>query len=247
MIGSWLKTIGDRESVIVATKIGKHPDAPGLSQRNVLRAVEASLARLDTDYIDFLSFNGDDPETPIEEGLEAVDRLMREGKVRFLSAAGFPGHRVREIQALAEQAGYPRFRALVTEYSLMQRAGYEGELQELATRAGRAALARQPLAEGYLTGDFRTKDDAPHSVMFAGAMQHIGRRGGRVLEALDGIAEETGSTPASVALAWVLVKPGIAAAVVQAKDEGQLELALGALDVPLARHHVALLDKVSAY
>jgi aryl-alcohol dehydrogenase-like predicted oxidoreductase len=247
MIGSWLRTVSDRGSVVVSTKVGRHPDAAGLSKRSILRAVENSLTRLGTDYIDFLAFDGEDPATPIDESLETVDRLIREGKVRFLAASAFSAARILEVGDLSAQAAYPDFRAIFAEYNLMDRSHYETELQSIASLKGRAALARLPLADGYLTGQFRTRDDVPHSVLFEGATRHIGRRGSRILDTLESIAKDLGQTPSRVALAWVLLKPGIAAAVVRVKDAEQLEHTLGAVDVRLARHHVTELDKVSAY
>jgi aryl-alcohol dehydrogenase-like predicted oxidoreductase len=246
MIGSWIRTLTDRSSVVLATKVGRHPDAAGLSSRSILRAVESSLERLNTDYIDFLSFDGDHPETPIDEALEAVDRLIREGKVRFLSASGFSAARIEEVASLASQAGYPSFRALVVEYSLMDRAHYETELQAVAMRLGRSAVARMPLASGFLSDQFHKKGSLPDGIMFDAAMQYVGRRGTRVLEALDTVAGELGTTLSRVALAWVLLKPGIVAAAVRVKGAEQLAELLGAEALRLTRQQAALLDKVSA-
>jgi aryl-alcohol dehydrogenase-like predicted oxidoreductase len=247
MIGSWLRTLDDRSSVIIATKIGKHPDAFGLGRRAILRAVESSLDRLGTDYIDFLSLDGDDSTSPIEEALEAVDRLIREGKVRFLAASGFSSARIEEVARLSGESNLPHFRALFMEYNLMERRHYETELQPIAVRLGRGGLARLPLAGGYLSGRFQTSEDIPQNVMFKSTVRHIGRRGLHVLDALGRVARELDSTPTRVALAWVLVKPGIAAAVLRAKDAAQLEHALGAPDLRLTRHHVSQLDKASGH
>jgi aryl-alcohol dehydrogenase-like predicted oxidoreductase len=246
MIGAWLRTVRDRGSVVLETRIGRHPDAAGLSKRKMLRAVENSLARLGTDYVDFLSFDGEDAETPIEESLETGFRLISEGKVRFLSASRFSPETIRRVAEIAEEAGGPAFRAILVEYNLMDRAQYENDFQALSVDLGRGALARLPLANGYLTGAFRTRDDVPHSVMFDDATRHIGRRGERVLAALESVSKDLGETPTTVALAWVLLKPGVAAAILRAKDVDQVRRALGATRVHLERHHVALLDKASA-
>jgi aryl-alcohol dehydrogenase-like predicted oxidoreductase len=246
MIGAWLRTVPDRGRVIIETRVGRHPDAAGLSKRSMLRAVENSLARLGTDYVDFLSFDGEDANVPLEESLETGFRLISEGKVRFLSASAFSPAATRRATELAEEAEGPAFRAILIEYNLMQRAGYERELQVIATEMGRGALARQPLADGYLAGPFRSRDDELQSVMFDGAARHVGRRGDRVLDALKTVAKDLNETPTRVALAWVLVKPGIAAAIVRVKDTEQLEVSLGATRVRLERHHLALLDRASA-
>ena len=246
MIGAWLRTLPDRGSVVVETRVGRHPDAAGLSKHKMLRAVENSLTRLGTDYVDFLSFDGEDAETPIEESLETGFRLIAEGKVRFLSAARFSPATIRRVAEIAEEAGGPAFRAILVEYNLMDRVQYEKDFQALSVDLGRGAFARLPLANGYLTGAFRNRDDVPHSIMFDDATRHIGRRGERVLAALESVSKDLGETPTTVALAWVLLKPGVAAAILRAKDTDQVQRALGATRVHLERHHVALLDKASA-
>ena len=246
MIGAWLRTVPDRGSVVLETRVGRHPDAAGLSRRKLLRAVENSLTRLGTDYVDFLSFDGEDAETPIEESLETGFRLIAEGKVRFLSAARFSPATIRRVAEIAEESGGPAFRAILVEYNLMDRVQYERDFQALGVDLGRGAFARLPLANGYLTGAFRARDDVPHSIMFDDATRHIGRRGDRVLAALESVSKDLGETPTTVALAWVLLKPGIAAALLRAKDADQVQHALGATHVRLERHHVVLLDKASA-
>ncbi|HEY4269423.1 MAG TPA: aldo/keto reductase [Galbitalea sp.] len=245
MIGSWLRA-HDRGSIVLSTMVGKHPDASGLSARSILRAVESSLERLGTDYIDILGFDGDEPGRAIDDALEAADRLIREGKVRQLAAYGFTSSRVDEVALRSVEAGYPDFGGLFVDYSLMERKAYERDLQTIATRRGRMAVACLPLANGYLTGRFRTRDRVPDGVLYEGAFHHIGRHGSRVLDALDAVAKEAGTTPACVALAWVLVKPGIAAAVVRVRNEEDLDGYLRAADVRLTRQQLALLDRVSA-
>lgn len=246
MIGAWLRTVPDRGSVVLETRVGRHPDAAGLSKRKMLRAVENSLTRLGTDYVDFLSLDSEDPETPIEESLETGVRLIAEGKVRFLSASRFTAPTIRRVAQIAEDANGPAFRAIVVEYNLMDREQYERDFQQLSVDLGRAAFARLPLASGYLSGQFRTRGDVPHSIMFDGADRHIGRRGDRILAALDSVAKDLGQNPTTIALAWVLLKPGIASAILRAGDPDQVKRAFGATRVRLERHHVALLDRASA-
>jgi aryl-alcohol dehydrogenase-like predicted oxidoreductase len=246
MIGSWLRTVADRSSVVLETRIGQHPDARGLGNHSMLRAVENSLTRLGTDYLDFLSFDGEDPLVPIEESLETGFRLIKEGKVRFLSATRFSADALRAVAAMAEESGGPAIRAILVEYSLMVRTEYEHEYQAIATELDHGALARLPLAHGYVAGEFRTRDEVPSSILFDGAVRHIGRHGERVLEALASVARDLDESPARVALAWVLIKPGIAAAVLRPKNAEQLELEVGAERVRLERQHVTLLDRASA-
>jgi len=246
MIGTWLRSLLDRSRVLVATKVGRHPDNPGLSARALVRAAEASLERLGTDYIDFLSFDGDHPETPADESLEAADRLIRAGKVRFLSASAYTGARLREFRSVAEPAAYPRFETALLEYNLMRREPAEGDVLPAARELGMGFFARLPLANGFLTGVMRTRDTVPESVMFAAAAQHIGRRGTRVISVLDEIAEQHDTTPGTVALAWVLSRPGVTAAIVRARDGEQLASLLPAARLTLTRNDVRRLDEVSA-
>ena len=245
MIGSWLANV-ERSSVLVATKVGRHPDRPGLGRHQIENSVDASLERLGTDYIDFLSFDGDLlPADPLE-AFEAVDRLIRAGKVRFLSAAHFPAERIRILNELAGPARYPTFRAVLAEYNLMTRRPMEEHLLPLAAEQGFAVFARLPLADGFLTGAIRAPDDvAPHA-LFAGALRHLGRRGDRVLLALEQVAREHEASLSTVALAWVLSKPGITAAVVRAHDLDALDAGLLGTTISLTRQQIAALDAASA-
>ena len=246
MIGHWLRTVRDRGSLVIETRVGRHPDAAGLNRRRMLRAVENSLTRLGTDYVDFLSFDTEDPETPIEESLETGARLIAEGKVRFLSASRFSAKLIRRVAEIAADAEGPAFRAILIEYNLMDRTTYEQEFQSLSVELGRAAFARIPLANGYLSGGFRSRDDVPKSLLFEGAARHIGRRGERVLDALESVAKDLGETPRTIALAWVLLKPGVVAAIHRAGDADEVAAAMGATRVRLERHHLAQLDRASA-
>jgi aryl-alcohol dehydrogenase-like predicted oxidoreductase len=242
MIGNWLRGRADRDRLVIATKIGRHPDAPGLARASILAAVDASLVRLQTDRIDVLSFDGDDRRSPLEERLAAFDELERAGKVGALGLSGYEPDRVRELAAAADGAG-PR--VLLGEYSLMQRAPEDG-LLPLAHDAGLAFLARLPLASGYLSGRYRSRDQPPESPMFAAASTHIGRRGTRVLAALDEIAAEHGTTSGVVALAWVLSRPAVSCAIVRARNGAELLGVLPAIPLVLGRAELVRLDAASA-
>ena len=245
MIGGWLRSLSDRGRVLIATKIGRHPDAPGLSARNVVRAAEASLLRLETDYIDILALDGVDPSTPIDETLEAVDQLRRAGKVRFLSLSGFPADKVREVSALATSAVYPPIRLVSVAYSLMQRREFESELATVIDELDIGVVARRPLASGFLSGEFRFKDDVPSSPLFADALRHVGKWGSHVLQAVREVAEQRGDSMSRTALGWVLSKPGIVAAVVQVRSAEQLLALASPEEVVLTRHQVSVLDRAS--
>src|SRR5690554_1905704 len=222
MIGGWLATLADRGQAVISTKVGRHPDSPGLSTRNVVRSVEASLRRLDTGYIDLLTLDGVDEETPIDETLEAVDMLRRAGKVRYLAVSNYPGARVQDINALAETAVYPPVRLISAVYNLMQRDQFENDLAPVASALGIGVLARLPLARGFLSGEFRTKDDRPTSPLFDDALGHVGRFGNRVLGSLDEVASQLGESSGRVALSWVLNKPDVVAAAIRVRSAEQL-------------------------
>jgi aryl-alcohol dehydrogenase-like predicted oxidoreductase len=246
MIGTWLARRGTRERVLLATKVGRHPDNPGLSARSLVNAVEASLERFRTDRIDLLSFDGDHPETPVDETLEAADALIRAGKVRFLGESGFTPERLKEVHGIATAAAYPVFAAVLTEYNLLERKFVEQQLAPVARNLGMSVLARLPLADGYLTGNYRSRDSLPDSVMFASAFRHIGRKGNRVLAALEVVAREQNRSLGTTAMAWILARPEVTAAVARARDSAQLIELLAATEVQLTRHQVAALDAASA-
>lgn len=245
MLGAWMRERGRRDDMIVATKVGRHPDAAGLSPAAIRRGVEASLRRLGTDRIDFLAFDGDHPETPIEDSLEAVDRLRAEGKVRFLSVVGFEPERILELADTAARLGLPGPSGLLTEYNLLNRSVFERELAPAAERAGLVVFARLPLASGYLAGMLRSRDQVPTSVMYAAAREHIGARGDRILAAVERVAGELGTSLAAVSLAWLLAKPGAVLPVVRAASAGEVEAQFGAVGVTLSRQQLALLDRAS--
>jgi aryl-alcohol dehydrogenase-like predicted oxidoreductase len=245
MIGAWLAR-QQRSDFVVATKIGRHPDAPGLSPSSIRIAVEASLERLRTDYIDVLSFDGEHPETPIEESLGAIADLILQGRVGHLALAGYGGRRSVDVMQVASRIGLPLPEVLVSEYNLMERSAYEGEVAPVAEGYELGVIARLPLASGYLRGDFRTRDDQPVSPMFQGALQYVGRRGNRVLSVLEDISLEVGENIGRVSIAWVLSKPQIAAVAIRAKDGPQLlDLIQGARLPLLEPRHIEALDRVT--
>jgi aryl-alcohol dehydrogenase-like predicted oxidoreductase len=245
MIGTWLTRRGIRDRLLLATKVGRHPDNPGLSARSLVNAVEASLERLCTDHIDLLSFDGDHPETPVDETLEAADALVRAGKIRFLGETGYTPERLKEIHGIASTAAYPVFSAVLNEYNLLERKFVEQELAPVAKSLGMSLLARLPLADGYLTGNFRSRDSLPDSVMFASAFRHIGRKGNRVLSALEVVAQEHECSLGTVAMAWLLGRPEVTAGLARARDSDQLLEILAATQVQLTRHQVGTLDSAS--
>jgi aryl-alcohol dehydrogenase-like predicted oxidoreductase len=243
MIGSWLRRSQQRDHLVIATKVGKHPDAMGLAAGAIRRAVEASLERLNTEYIDLLSFDGEDPTVPLEESLSAVAELIAVGKVHHLSASGWSGERLREANRVAHRLEFDGITTVLSEYNLLEREPYESDIAPVAFAQDLGVLARMPLAYGYLLGEFRTRADRPSSPIFAPALKYIGRRGNRVLAALDDIAWETGASVGQLALAWLLAKPLVSAPVVRVKDAQTLLELLPAVDVDLTCEQMERLDR----
>jgi aryl-alcohol dehydrogenase-like predicted oxidoreductase len=244
MIGSWLAGI-ERSEVVVGTKIGRHPDAPGLSAASIRTGVEASLERLQTDYIDILAFDGDHPETPLEESLAAVGEHIAAGRVRHLAASGYRGARLQEAARIAQEAGLPTFGLALGEYNLMERDVFEKDLAPATEKLGIGAIARLPLASGYLTGEFRSRDVLPPSPMFAQALRYVGRKGNKVLGVLEEVAARHDAPLGAVAARWVLSKPTVAMTVVRAKDVAQLRQLYEASTFTLTDEDIAALDRVS--
>lgn len=246
MIGSWLQRHPRRASLIIATKVGRHPDNPGLSAPALRRAVDASLERLHCDYIDLLSFDGDDRSVELEETLTAAAELVAAGKVHHISAAAWTGSRLREAIAVGRRLELTGVEAVFADYNLLEREVYEQDVAPTAFAQDLGVFARVPLANGYLRGDFRSRADRPASPIFAGALQYVGRRGSRVLAVLDDIAWETGRHVGQIALAWLLAKPLITAPVVRVKDAQALLDLLPAVDVVLDADQTDRLNAVTA-
>jgi len=245
MIGSWLRSRRIRNEMIVATKVGRHPDNPGLSPRSVVAAVDASLERLDIDHIDLVSLDGESPDVPIDETLGAMGELLDAGKIRAVGVSGFSARALAECEAAATR-GRPEVRAIITEYNLLRRDDYEKTVQSFAVRHNSCGLARLPLATGFLSGAFRRKEDFPTSGMFVEAASYAGRKATKVLGVLDQLAEQLDESPGRIAAAWVISRPGIASAIARCRDAGQVAEFLEAAMLELGQEHIARLDKVSA-
>ncbi|MGN6741851.1 MAG: aldo/keto reductase [Amnibacterium sp.] len=245
MIGSWLARHASRVRLVVATKIGKHPDAHGLSRGAMRRAVDASLERLGTGWVDLLGLDHEDPSTPIEETLTTAQELIAEGKVGHVSASGFSADGLREAIRVAQRLEIPGITTLLPEYNLLDREPFETEVAPIALSQDLGVLPRTPLANGYLRGDFRSRHDKPASPIFAGALKHVNRRGAAVLAVLDAISEEIGQHVGRIALAWLLSKPQIAAPVVRVPTARQLADLMPAANIILTPEQIARLDEVT--
>lgn len=246
MIGNWMRSRRARGDIVIATKVGKGPDHAGLTPRATVRAVDDSLRRLDTGTIDLLFLHIDDVEVPFEETLLAVDSLIRAGKVRWFGGADHTGNRLIEARVACGQLGVAPMVALQQQYSLVHRSEYEGGLARVAAAQSLGVLPRFALAGGFLTGKYRARADLAAHRRSGVAAQHLGRKGLRVLAVLDQVADDLGSTPASIAIAWLLTRQGVVAPVVSARSEEQVAELIGGTIVRLTRHHLAELERVSA-
>lgn len=245
IIGNWMRSRSSRDEIVLATKVGKSADHPGLSARSVTAAVEASLHRLRTDRIDLLYLHIDDADVPFEETLLAVDELVRAGKVRYFGGSHHTGSRLIEARIASAQLGVARMVALQNQYNLMFRREYEEGLARVAADLDLGVMPRFALASGFLTGKYRSKADLD-GTRRAEVGHYVNRAGLRVLHALDTVAAEHDSPPATIALAWLLSKPNVVAPVVSASAVDQVFDLVAAVDVQLTRSQLTSLDRASA-
>ena len=248
VIGRWLKARGRRDRVVIATKLGLEmsPKDKGLSAAYMVRAVEASLQRLQTDYIDLYQSHRDDEQTPLQETLEAYDRLIKAGKVRAIGASNYGARRLDEALAVSRDYGLPRYETLQPLYNLVERRPFEGPLQNLGVEAGLSVIPYYSLASGFLTGKYRSEADFGKSPRGRGMAKHLNPRGLRILAALDAAAAEHAATPAQIALAWLAAQPAVAAPIASATSPAQLNDIAGAARLKLTADQLAALDAASA-
>ncbi|MFI6209450.1 aldo/keto reductase [Streptomyces sp. NPDC051041] len=246
IIGKWIKARGNRSDVVIATKVSQHPEYPGLTAANIKAAADASLRRLDTDYIDLYYTHFDKPEVPVEEIIGALDELVRAGKVRYIAASNISADRLRASLEFSDREGLARYVALQPHYNLVSRDTYEGELRDLAERSGLAAVPYYALASGFLTGKYRPGADVDSPRAGAAAEHLRTERGRKVLAALDETAEAHGVAVATVALAWLAAQPTVAAPIASARTVEQLPALLGVGELRLTQEELARLTAASA-
>lgn len=245
IIGNWLRSRGSRDDVVIATKVGKSADHPGVSARAIRSAVEASLRRLRTDRIDLLYLHIDDPEVPFEETLLAVDELVRAGKVRYFGGSHHTGDRLIEARIASAQLGVARMVAVQNQYNLVFRREYEHGLARVAADLLLGVMPRFALASGFLTGKYRARSDLDRTSR-AEVGQYLSRSGLRVLAAIDAVAADHDAPPATIALAWLLSKPNVVAPVVSASSDDQVFDLVAAAGVQLTHSQATALDRASA-
>lgn len=245
IIGRWMKSRGNRDAMVIATKVAKLPSRPGLSAANIRAAAEESLQRLGTDYIDLYYAHADDPGTPIEETLGAFDALVREGKVRYIAASNFTAPRLTESLAVSEREGLARYSALQNHYNLLERTEYERDLAPVLEREGVPGVPFYGLARGFLAGKYRPGVEVD-SVRAGGVAPYRNERGYRVLDALDQVAAAHGTTVAAVSLAWLAAQPTIAAPIASARTPQQLLELLPFTELALSEEELSALTAASA-
>ncbi len=245
IIGRWIAARGNRERIVLATKVGISPERPGLSAANVRAGAEASLQRLGTDRIDLYYAHRDDSETPLEETLTAFGELIEDGMIRYAAASNYSAERLEQALRLGERDGAASYVALQPEYNLLER-DYERELAPLCERAGLACIPYFSLARGFLSGKYRRGAAATESERASGVNEkYANERGWAALDALDEIAASRGAAVATVALAWLRAQPSVLAPIASATSVEQLAELTASASFELSPDQLERLDEVS--
>jgi aryl-alcohol dehydrogenase-like predicted oxidoreductase len=245
ILGKWFARSGKRDQVVIATKVGMDmgDGKQGLAPKYIAEAVEASLRRLQTDRIDLYQSHKDDEKTPLEATLGAFDNLVKQGKVRVIGASNYSGARLREALETSKRNNLAEYATLQPHYNLVERENYETDLAPVVAEYRLGVIPYFALAGGFLTGKYRSERDVQGKARGGPAGKYLNARGFAVLEALDAVAGDYKSTPASVALAWLMAQPGIAAPIASATNEQQLADLAAAGELKLTR---AAIEKLSA-
>lgn len=249
ILGKWFAKSGRRGDVILATKVGMDmgDGKKGLSAKYIEQAVEASLRRLQTDYIDLYQAHQDDPTVPLEETLGALDKLVKTGMVRAIGASNYSGARLAEAVETSRKNGLAEYVSLQPEYNLMERQPFESDLLPVVQRYNLGVIPYFSLAAGFLTGKYRPGTDVSGSARGGMVKKYMNERGFAVVAALDEIAQTHHASPARVALAWLLAQPGVTAPIASATNDRQLDDLIGAASLKLDRASIERLNEVSAH
>jgi aryl-alcohol dehydrogenase-like predicted oxidoreductase len=248
VLGNWLKSRGNRAKIVIATKVGSDMGngKKGLKATYIAQAVEDSLRRLQTDYIDLYQSHRDDETTPQEETLDAYAKLIKAGKVRAIGASNFTAARLKQALEVSRTNGLPRYECLQPEYNLYSREGYEAELEPLCRAEQLGVIGYFALASGFLSGKYRSEKDLDKSPRGEDMGQYMNERGFRILKALDEVSAEAKATPAQVAIAWEAARPSVTAPIVSATRLEQAQQIVGAMRLELSAAAIAKLDRASA-
>jgi aryl-alcohol dehydrogenase-like predicted oxidoreductase len=247
IIGKWMKSRSNRNDLVIATKVGSETKEHGydISKKHILKSVDDSLQRLQTDHIDLYYTHFDDNKTSVEETLSAYDEIVKSGKVRYIAASNVSPERLKESFEVAEKNNFPKYVALQPHYNLLEREGFEKNYAPLVKEFDLSVFPYWSLAAGFLTGKYRNEGDLSKSQRGEGARKYLNPKGLEVLKALDQISEKYDSKPATVALAWLLANPLITAPIVSATSESQLETLFAAPKLVLSSEDVELLNTAS--
>lgn len=247
IVGNWLKQRGNRANVIIATKVGMEmgTEKKGLAKSYIMQAAEDSLRRLQTDYINLYQSHRDDPETPLEETLEAYDQLIRQGKVRAIGASNYTGERLASARQVSQAKRLPTYECLQPHYNLYDRADYEQNIAPVVQEQGIGVIPYFALASGFLTGKYRSEADYSKSARGQGMKKYLNERGFRILDALDQVAKQYEANPARVAIAWLSAQPGITAPIASATSLSQLNDLVESTRLHLDTSALTLLNEAS--
>ena len=248
IIGRWIAARGRHDDVVIATKVGSDMGLGRKCLRKdyILQAAEASLRRLQVDAIDLYQSHWDDETTPLDETLEAYATLIAQGKVRAIGASNLSADRLQQALDVSARNGLPRYLTLQPPYNLYDRATFEGPLASLCIREGIGVISYFALAAGFLTGKYRSEADFAKSARGGGMSKYLNPRGLRILAALDRLAADKHATPAAVALAWLIDRPGLTAPIASATSVEQLGELIAATRLRLDADAVRALDQASA-
>jgi aryl-alcohol dehydrogenase-like predicted oxidoreductase len=246
IIGKWLAKGGKREKVVIATKVSKDSRRPGLSAANIAAAVEDSLRRLNTDYLDVYFSHDDDQKVPLEQTLGAYQRLIEAGKVRVIGASNYSGARLEAALAVSRKAGLPAYQIIQPEYNLYDRAHYEADIEPVALAQKLAVVPYYSLASGFLSGKYRSREDLAKSTRGSRVEKYLDHRGVRILAALDHVSQRHGATLAAVALAWLIARPSITAPIASATSLEQVQSLAWAVHLKLDPADIQALNDASA-
>lgn len=247
IIGKWLKSRGNRNDLVIATKVGSETKEHGfdISKKHILKSVDESLQRLQVDHIDLYYTHFDDNKTPVEETLAAYDEIVKTGKVRYIAASNVSQERLKESFEVAEKNNFPKYVALQPHYNLVERESFEKNYAPLVKEFDLSVFPYWSLAAGFLTGKYRDEADFSKSQRGEGVRKYLNPKGLEVLKALDEISAKYDSKPATVALAWLLANPLITAPIVSATSESQLETLFTAPKLQLSSDDIELLNEAS--
>lgn len=249
IIGKWLKEKKNRHNIVLTTKVGSDmgDGRKGLKKQYILKAVEDSLQRLGTDYLDLYQTHFDDVETPVEETLEAYAQLQKDGKIRWIGTSNMSPERILASLEASAAKGLPRYETLQPHYNLYAREKYETQYESLALENGLGVITYFSLESGFLTGKYRTKEDLGKSPRGGDMDKYFDERGLKILAALDEISNQYKATPAAVSLAWLIQRPSVTAPIVSATSKSQLESIILAPQLNLDADAIRLLDKASTW